>query len=118
MGMFDFLKVTVQNKTASPQKKAAGAGSCVMFDNKSFPLAALNHRGFVISGFDGSLVKGQKAHVTLSVDDSIGKFSLTTAVLVTEVTGDKMAAEFNLITPEMESLLKQYNQRKKQAPGR
>lgn len=115
MGAFDFLKVIVNDKPKKSLPEKAKLTNFVSFDGKSFPITQLTHRGFAVSRFDGSLIKGQKAHITLTVNDQIARFSLTNAVLVVDVTDDRMVAEFNLLTPDMENLLKRYAERRKKA---
>ena len=39
----------------------------IEFDGKSFPLAAVSHKGFVATGFDGSLIPSQTARITVSI---------------------------------------------------
>lgn len=119
MGVFDFLKVTVYDKKPAAEAKAkrpvknpGKPGSFLNVDSKSFPIAALNHQGVVVSGFDGSLIVGQKAHVTVSINEPDFQFQLSTAVMVSNVSGDRMAAEFSVLSLETEKRLRQYAERK------
>ncbi|WP_029011164.1 hypothetical protein [Azospirillum halopraeferens] len=120
MGLFDFLKIIVSDpskkRTAAARAKPRSA-SCVEVDHKSFPLAALTARGFVATGFDGSLIKGQNARLVVKVDDEVGRFSFPATVTIAEVQGDKLVGEFQLLTPELEQTLRTYAQRQKRKPA-
>ena len=91
MGLFDFLKVTVADKkTAKPAGRMPV--SVVQCDGKSFPILSLTPKGFVARGFDGSLVVGQNAKVSVRVDDAAGKFTFNATVSVVEIKGDTVGA--------------------------
>lgn len=119
MGVFDFLKVTIYDKKPESRKKASGPaknpgkpGAFLNVDSKSFPIAALSQKGVVVTGFDDSLIVGQKAHVTVSVNEPDFQLSISTAVLVSNISGDRMAAEFSVLPVETEKRLRQYAERK------
>jgi hypothetical protein len=114
MGLLDFLKVTVHDKPAARKAKPSGprTGSFLVVDNRKYPLVAIGPRGLAAAKFDGSLIVGQKAHVTIALDDEVCQLSFQTAVLVTDVKGDRVACEFSILPPETEKLLKQYAERK------
>lgn len=121
MGLFDFLKITVggtrkKRAPAKPKKPINTSKNVVEIDGKRFPLAAITDKGFVVGQFDGSLIRGQNAHLTVIVDDELAKLTFTTTVGVTEVKDGKMVAQWNLITPEMANTLRTYNQRKRLHP--
>lgn len=120
MGMLDFLKIAVGAKPP-PKKKPPpgykGGNNVIQVDSKSFPIATITSSGLVATGFDGSLIKGQNARVTISVDDSVGKFSFATTVVVAETSGDKLVVQFGMIPPETEALLKKYAQARKARGG-
>lgn len=107
MGMFDFLKVTVVDK-AEKAKAGPHTGARVHVDSRSYPIAAIGPRGFTVEGFDGSLVAGQKAKVTISVDEPKCRFTLPVNVMISSVEGSRMSGEFSVLPPETERLLKQY----------
>jgi len=119
MGVFDFLKVTVfdSKKPTTPTKRKS-AGSSIEFDNKSFPLVAINTKGFAASNFDGSLIKGQVARIAVRVDDEFGRFNFATTVGINEATDGKLAGEWNMLPPEVEAVIRKYAQVRKQKTGR
>jgi hypothetical protein len=113
MGLFDFLKVTVpEKKKTAPQNR-----SCVEFDNKSFPLAAITTKGFVATQFDNSLVRGQNARVVVKVDDEFRRFSFATTIGVNETSGGKLVGEWSMLTPEVEGAIRSYVQIRKRKAG-
>jgi hypothetical protein len=117
MGMFDFLKTTVKKET--PKKAAPkAADNRVQIDSKSFPLGAVTPSGFVVTGFDGSLIKGQNARVSISVNDQFAKFAFDSTVVVADVAGDKMTAQFGMLPPEIEDLIRKYAALRKQKGGK
>lgn len=123
MGLFDFLKVTVADgKTRkAPPGRPAGNGasaSVVEFDGKSFPLTGITTKGFSAGGFDGSLIKGQTARVTVKVNDDAGKFSFAAAIGVSQAEGGKLIGEWSVLTPEVEGVIRKYLQIRKQKTGR
>lgn len=107
MGVLDFLKVSVVDKRERP-KAAAHAGARVTVDSRAYPIASIGVRGFSVDGFDGSLIAGQRAKVTVSVDEPNCRFNLPLTVEITEVKGTRMTAEFGVLSPETEQLLKRY----------
>lgn len=118
MGLFDFLKTTVVDPKKKPASRAGGgggkgAGSFVSFDGKSFPLAAITPKGFVTAGFDGSLIAGQNARLSVSVDDAYGRFSFTANVAISEADGRKCVGAWMMLPPELEAAIRQYSQKKK-----
>lgn len=116
MGVFDFLRISVAQAKPAPVAKAGK--NTVEVDGKRFPIAAITDKGFVADRFDGSLIKGQNARLTISIDDAIARLSFATTVLVTEVKDGRLVAAWNLITPELEETLKKYSQRKKKTSSR
>lgn len=112
MGLFDFLKISVKKK---PVKKSAPRpdNNRVQIDSKSFAIAAITPSGFVAAGFDGSLVKGQNARVSVSIDDNFAKFNFDVTVVVVDAAGDKLTAQFGMLQPEIEGLLRKYAQMRK-----
>ncbi|HYG91003.1 MAG TPA: hypothetical protein VD978_32645 [Azospirillum sp.] len=114
MGLFDFLKTTVRDKKA-PAKAGARKlpSNAIEFDSKSFPLAAITARGFVASQFDGSLIAGQNARITVKVDDQFGRFSFTTNVVISEVKDGKCVGGWMMLTPDLEAVIRKYSQNKK-----
>lgn len=116
MGLLDFLKISVsKGKTVAKPKRANNA---IEVDGKRFPLAAITEKGFVADQFDGSLVKGQNARLTVQVDDEFAKLSFATTVLVTETKDRRLVAAWNLLTPELTDTLRKYGQRKKRAAAK
>ncbi|WP_448189040.1 hypothetical protein [Azospirillum sp. sgz301742] len=120
MGLFDFLKTSVKDGKKKPGAKAAGArkaasGSSIAFDGKSFPLAAITTKGFSTSSFDGSLISGQNARVTVTVDDQYGRFSFTTNVMISEADNSKCVGAWMMIAPDLEAVIRKYGQNKKAA---
>lgn len=118
MGLFDFLKTSVdKGGKAKPGAKAAGArkasGSSVAFDGKSFPLAAITAKGFATSGFDGSLIAGQNARITVTVDDQFGRFGFTTNVMISEADTSKCVGAWMMLAPDLEAVIRKYGQNKK-----
>jgi len=107
MGLLDFLKVSVTDKRGKP-KAPAHAGARVIVDSRAYPIASIGPRAFAVDGFDGSLVAGQKAKITISVDEPNCRFTLPLTVEITEVKGPRMTGEFGVLTPETEQLLKRY----------
>jgi len=113
MGLFDFLKVTVKDqKLAKPAARMAV--SVVECDGKSFPIVSLTPKGFVARGFDGSLIVGQNARVSVRVDDPAGKFAFAATVAVVEVKGPTFGATWTILPPEVEGAIRQYAQNRKQ----
>ncbi|SMH58469.1 hypothetical protein [Azospirillum agricola] len=118
MGLFDFLKITV------PAKKPAKAPSrlsvsIVEFDGRSFPLAALTTKGFVTKSFDGSLIPGQNARVTVRVDDTAGKFTFSATITVADTAGSKLVGTWTMLPTEVDEVIRKYAQiRGKQAGGK
>lgn len=123
MGLFDFLKTSVKDKKTAGKpgaakpgaRKAAGGGSSIAFDGKSFPLAAITTKGFVTSSFDGSLIAGQNARITVTVDDPYGRFSFTSNVAISEADGNKCVGAWMMLAPELEAVIRKYGQNKKAA---
>lgn len=123
MGVLDFLKITVWdrgNKKKSPAAtpKRSQPSSCIEFDSKSFPLAAITTKGFIAGNFDDSLIRGQKARITVKVADEYGKFSFPATVLVNDVKDGKLIGEWNMLSAEIDATIRQYNQIRKQKSGR
>lgn len=119
VGMFDFLKIIVSDrkKPAKAARKPKTPNNLVSFDGKSFPLLTVTSKGFVAGNFDGSLIKGQAARVTVKLDDSFAKLDFQCSIGVVEAqTGGRLVGEWNLITPELETTLRKYAQLKKQPP--
>ena len=116
MGLFDFLKTSVKN---DPKKKPAArkpaGGAYVSFDGKSFPLAAITPKGFATASFDGSLISGQNARITVTVDDRFGRFSFTANVIVNEADNSKCVGAWMMLAPDLEAVIRQYAQNKKAA---
>jgi len=114
MGLFDFLKTSVKD---GPKKPAAPrrAGNSVAFDGKSFPLSVITSKGFATASFDGSLIAGQNARITVTVDDPFGKFSFATNVVISEADNSKCVGSWMMITPDVEGVIRKYNQNKKAA---
>lgn len=117
MGMLDFLKVSVKKEPAKKGSPKAPDNQ-VQIDSKSFPLGAITVSGFVATNFDGSLVKGQNAKLTVSVDDQFAKFSFSTTVTVADVAGGKLTAQFGMLPTETEALIRKYAQMRKQKAGK
>lgn len=114
MGVLDFLKVLITDKQKPQGAKAARANnSKIEFDGKSFPLAALTDKGFVATQFDGSLIAGQTARITVKVDDDIGMFSFPATVAINDASNGKCVGQWTLLTPDMVTRLKTYAQRRK-----
>ncbi len=120
MGLFDFLKIDVKDKKSAATKggRAPSAGSRIEFDGKSFPLAAITTKGFVAGRFDGSLVKGQNARLSVVVDDAFGRFSITSTVAITDVKDGNVVGEFSLLDPDTEATIRAYAQKRKASGGR
>jgi len=120
MGLFDFLKVAVvdKKKPAGPARRAPAGSSTIEVDSKNFPLAAITTKGFVAGNFDGSLVKGQTARITVKVDDDCGKFTFPATVGVNEVKDGKLVGEWSVLAPEIEATIRKYAQNRKQKSGR
>lgn len=119
MGAFDFLKVLISDKKKpKPPKTPRTNNSKIEFDGKSFPLAALTDKGFVATQFDGSLIAGQTARITVKVDDEIGLFTFPATVAINDASNGKCVGEWTLLTPEMVSRLKTYAQRRKEKAKR
>lgn len=117
--MFDFLKVlTTTKKPAAAAKKPPRGNSRVEFDGKSFPIGAITPAGMVATGFDGSLIKGQNARINVIVDDHVAKFSFATTVIITDTSGGNMTAQWSMLAPDTEALLRKYAALKKQKAGR
>jgi hypothetical protein len=113
MGMFDFLKVTVQDKKKSgPAKPALKPGAFVHVDSKSFPIALLNQKGFVVNNFDGGLIPGQTAHISVTVNEPGVQISIKTSVVVTDTSNGRMAAEFGILPVDTEKTLRAYYERR------
>lgn len=119
MAILDFLKVVVGAKKPVKRKPAPykGGSNYIQIDSKSFPIALITGSGLVATGFDGSLIKGQNARVTIAVNDSIAKFNFATTVLVTETTGDKLIVQWQMLPPDLEALLKKYAQARRGRSG-
>ena len=90
----------------------------MQIDSKSFALGAITPSGFVVTGFDGSLIKGQNAKVGISVNDQFAKFAFDATVVVADVAGDKMTAQFGMLSPDMEGLIRKYVALRKQKGGK
>lgn len=118
MGLFDFLKVSVAEDKAKKAAPRRTPGSAVEFDGKSFPLTAITTKGFAAGGFDGSLIKGQTARVTVKVDDEAGKFTFPATIGVNQADGGKLVGEWTVLTPEVEGVIRKYLQIRKQKTGR
>lgn len=120
MGVFDFLKITVvdKKKAAAPARGKVSSGSFIEVDSKSFPLAAITTKGFVATGFDDSLIKGQSARITVRVDDNCGKFTFPATIGVNETKDGKLVGEWNMLAPEIEATIRKYTQIRKQKTGR
>ncbi|HYD64790.1 hypothetical protein [Azospirillum sp.] len=121
MGVLDFLKITIFDKKpkTKPGAKPATkrAANVIEVDSKTFPLAAITTKGFVVTGFDDSLIRGQNARITVKVDDAFAKFSFATTIAVNEVKDGKMVGEWMMLDPQLETLIRKYGQIKKQKSG-
>lgn len=118
MGLFDFLKVTVRDdKKPAPARRAA-PGNCIEFDGKSFPLAAITSKGFVATGFDGSLIAKQTARITVRVADPFGNFTFPATVGIIEVKDGKVTGEWSMLPAEVDATIRKYGQLRKQKTGR
>lgn len=117
MGLFDFLKVAVNDKKAA---KPAGRMpvSVIQCDGKSFPIMSLTPKGFVARGFDGSLIVGQNAKVSVRVDDPAGKFAFNATVAVVEIKGDTIGATWTILPTEVDAVIRQYAQNRKKQDGK
>ncbi|MFL7905200.1 hypothetical protein [Azospirillum argentinense] len=121
MGLFDFLKVTVKDeKKAAPRRPnpPGGPSNVIEFDGKSFPLAGVSHKGFVATGFDGSLIPSQTARITVRIDDACGKFTFAATVTIEEVKGGSVSGAWNMLPPEVETTIRKYLQIRKQKTGK
>lgn len=121
MGLFDFLKVTVQDKKKPARRGAApgsGPGSSIEVDGKSFPLASINSRGFVATGFDGSLVARQTARITVRVADPFGNFTFPATVGITDVKDGQVTGEWSMLPADVDATIRKYAQLRKQKAGR
>lgn len=117
MGLFDFLKVAVKdNKAAKPAARMPV--SVIQCDGKSFPIVSLTPKGFVARGFDGSLIVGQNAKVSVRVDDPAGKFTFNATVSVVEVKGDTIGATWTILPTEVDAVIRQYAQNRKKQDGK
>lgn len=113
MGLFDFLKTTVKSPTKKPGAAGGRKGGSIVVDGKSFPLSVITPKGFATSGFDGSLIAGQNARITVTVDDSYGRFGFSTTVIVSEADNTKCVGAWMMLAPEHEAAIRKYNQNKK-----
>ena len=113
MGLFDFLKVVVKDEK-KPAPRRPGPSNVIEFDGKSFALAAISHKGFVATGFDGSLIPSQTARISVRIDDSCGKFSFSATVTIEEVKGGSVSGAWNMLPPEVEATIRKYVQIRKQ----
>lgn len=118
MGMLDFLKINVKKEPPKKKGPPKPPDNRVQIDSKSFPLGAITPSGLVATSFDGSLVKGQNAKLTVSVDDQFAKFSFSATVTVADAAGDKLTAQFGMLPPETEALIRKYAQLRKQKAGK
>lgn len=117
MGLFDFLKVAVPEK--KPSKPAPRTPvSTVEFDGRSYPLASLTTKGFVTKSFDGSLIPGQNARVTVRVDDPAGKFTFTATVTVADTAGSKLVGTWTILPTEVDAVIRQYTQNRSRQSGK
>ncbi len=123
MGLFDFLKISVKDKNAPAKastkpltkpNKGKSVGTA-QFDSKSYPLLSISIKGFVITEFDDSLIAGQNARTTITVDDQFGRFSFTTNIGVDAVEGDKCACTWVMLGPDEGAAIRKYVQNKKAA---
>ncbi|WP_448207651.1 hypothetical protein [Azospirillum sp. sgz302134] len=115
MGVFDFLKVTVQEKRKPAPAQRGGPGSAIEFDGKSFPLAVINTQGFVATNFDGSLIKGQNARITVRVADQFGNFTFQTTAGISEVKDGKVAGNWSVLPADVDAAIRKYAQARKKA---
>lgn len=117
MGMFDFLKVSVKKE---PAKKGGGktGSNRVQIDSKSFSIGAITPSGFIATSFDGSLVKGQNARLSVFIDDQFAKFNFDATVTVADTSGGVLTVQFGMLSPEIEGMLRKYAQLRKQKPGK
>ncbi|WP_244434237.1 hypothetical protein [Azospirillum sp. B506] len=99
------------------KKAAKPAGrmpiSVIQCDGKSFPIVSLTPKGFVARGFDGSLIVGQNAKVSVRVDDAAGKFTFNATVSVVEIKGDTFGATWSILPTEVDAVIRQYGQQRK-----
>jgi len=117
MGLFDFLKVSVPAK--KPPKTAQRMPvSIVEFDGRSFPLASLTTKGFVTKSFDGSLIPGQNARVTVRVDDAAGKFTFAATITVADTAGSKLVGTWTILPTEVDGVIRKYAQLRAQQAGK
>ena len=114
MGLFDFLKVTVV-ETKKPI--VIRSQSCIEFDSKSFPIAVITTKGFVATRFDGSLIRGQNARVTVKVQDEFGRFSFGTTIGVNDGEGGKLVGQWTMLAPEIEAAIRNYGMARKRKSG-
>ncbi|HYH18164.1 MAG TPA: hypothetical protein VD995_06065 [Azospirillum sp.] len=123
MGILDFLKITIFDKKSKAKPKpgakrpARTPGNVIEVDSKSFPIAAITTKGFVVTQFDDSLIRGQNARITVKIDDAFAKFSFATTIAVNEVKDGKMVGEWMMLDPQLESTIRKYGQIKKQKGG-
>ncbi|WP_244592850.1 hypothetical protein [Azospirillum palustre] len=117
MGLFDFLKVSVADKKAA-KPAARMPVSVIQCDGKSYPIVSLTPKGFVARGFDGSLVVGQNAKVSVRVDDPAGKFTFNATVSVVEIKGDSVGATWSILPTEVDAVIRQYAQNRRKQDGK
>ncbi len=129
MSLFDFLKIVVGAKKPTKHSKntkhgkpaarpSASAVSVVEFDGKSFPIAALTTKGFATTSFDGSLIQGQNARVSVRVDDAAGKFTFAATIAVTDTQNGRLVGAWTVLPTEVEDVIRKYSQLRKQKAGK
>ncbi|MBI1208102.1 MAG: hypothetical protein GC191_12535 [Azospirillum sp.] len=118
--MFEWLKVTIGSDKTKPAAKRPGSKppspNQIKIDSRLYPLTELKRDGIVASKFDGSLIAGQRAQITVMVDDRWGKFTFDTKVVVnTSVSGDTLSGSWTMLPPEVETVIGQYLKNRRQA---
>lgn len=113
MGLLDFLKVSVKGDQKPKAGSKTGPSNVVSFDGRNLPLEMITTKGFVASNMDDSLISGQRAKLSVTVNDQFGKFKIDTTVFVSDVGKGRLVAEWTILPPETEALIRKYTQLRK-----
>jgi|GEM_PF-2116368 len=120
--MFDWLKVFVGGGKTKPKKamgrKPVEAQNRLVVDSRNYPITDISPKGVVAGDFDGSLVQGQNAKVTVVLNDACGKVSFATTVVVDEAKeGGYLRCSWGVLPLEVDSALKTWLQRRRALKG-
>ena len=109
--MFEWLKDLFESKKKPVPKKASTPQPCghVKIDSRTHPLINISTKAFIAGEADDNLIKDQMVALSVTIDDSHGKFSFSTRCIIVNIDSNRrFTCAFSLLPPEIEQALNQY----------